>query len=85
MKKFFLAAAIVASLCFVGCSSDDDSAGGSSTDCFSCTFFGETQEYCHTGDDDFYTVTYEDGETEDVELSGVDWDDAKEALSMLCE
>ncbi|GLB54042.1 hypothetical protein NBRC110019_30830 [Neptunitalea chrysea] len=86
MKKLFLASAIVASLCFVGCSSDDDSGEGgtSGTDCFDCTLAGMSTEFCYTDGDDTYTITVMGVETEQS-LGGLDWEDVKEGLQATCE
>lgn len=82
MKKLtFILLAVVGSMAFVNCSSDDDKGGGK--DCIECNMI-ITAKYCHVDGDDFYTVEVM-GETESVPMDGESWADIKAGLQAACD
>lgn len=93
MKRLFLFTAILTSLFFTACSTDDESSDDNSQDCFLCTieieFGGDVQitesEICDN-EDGTVTITSE-GQTEVIDLEGNSFDDFIETFQFLgnCE
>ncbi|WP_106143814.1 hypothetical protein [Flagellimonas meridianipacifica] len=73
MKKIIFAFALLASIGFTGCSSDDDSSSSNCTTC-SITLLDITTstEYCDNGDGTVTATT--EGESETVDLEGISFD-----------
>lgn len=83
MKKIILSFAVIATLGFTSCSSDDDNSDdGSISECLTCDLdiLGTviSSEYCDNGDGTMTVTT--DGQEQTVDLEGESFDSVISAL-----